>query len=114
MSQDFPRPNLADISEVAWRRYVDACIGLRSKPSTRYPGLSVYEEFVRLHDEFGSAAHGGASFLVWHRVYLWEFEKQLDSVVPGARIPSYVRFSLSSVLDKFFLRRAHTNLFVAS
>lgn len=82
-----PRPNAGSISTGDWNLFVAGIDGLRQKASTRYAGISVFDEFARLHNEFGQ--HFGSNFLMWHRVMLWEFERQLDSVAPGARIPAY-------------------------
>lgn len=82
-----PRPDAASISQNNWDLFVSGVNALKEKPSTRYPGMSVLDEFSRLHNEI--KPHFGAIFLVWHRVMLWEFEKELNAVSPGCRIPVY-------------------------
>lgn len=82
-----PRPDAGSISQADWNLYVSGINGLKSKPSTRYAGISVLDEYSRIHQLFGQ--HGGANFLMWHRVFLFEFEKELNSVAPGCRIPAY-------------------------
>lgn len=82
-----PRPDAGTISQENWDLFVSGINALKAKPSSRYPGISVLDEFSRLHDDI--KAHAGAMFLIWHRVMLWEFEKELNSVAPGCRIPAY-------------------------
>lgn len=43
--------------------------------------------FTRRHVEAMSVAHGSASFLPWHRLFLLEMEQALRSVVPGVALP---------------------------
>lgn len=81
------RPDAGSISQEDWNCFVSGINGLKSKPSSRYPGISVLDEFSRLHRDFGQ--HFGANFLMWHRVMLWEFEKELNTISPGCRIPAY-------------------------
>jgi Common central domain of tyrosinase len=77
------------MSDAEWKLYADGINGLRQKASTRYPGegLNKLDEFARLHRDFGQ--HFGSNFLMWHRIMLWEFEKELDLVSRGARVPAY-------------------------
>lgn len=82
-----PRPDAGSISQEDWDCFASGIIALKSKPSSRYQNLSVLDEFSRLHRDHGQ--HFGASFLMWHRVMLWEFEKELNTVAPGCRIPAY-------------------------
>jgi Common central domain of tyrosinase len=82
-----PRPDAQTISQAEWNLFERGVKALRAKASRRFSGYSVYEEFTRVHRE--NALHRGASFLMWHRVMLFEFEKELNIAVPGARIPAF-------------------------
>jgi hypothetical protein len=84
-----PRPDAQTIPQSEWDLFEQGVKALRAKPSTRpgSGGRSVYEDFAQIHSDY--ALHVGAGFLMWHRVMLWEFEKELNVAVPGARIPVF-------------------------
>lgn len=75
-------------SRIEWRDYsdsdrhafVDAIKCLMEAPSagdTYSPSTSRYEDIVRVHQAMTSTIHGNNIFLLWHRYYLWSFEKIL-------------------------------------
>lgn len=47
----------------------------------------LYDRYVTEHAEISYYAHGGPSFLPWHRHFLWLFEQDLQSITPGLTIP---------------------------
>ncbi|KAJ0109609.1 hypothetical protein J7T55_014171 [Diaporthe amygdali] len=62
--------------------YINAVLCLQSLPSrhdsAKVPGAkSRFDDFVAVHIEMTFSVHGTASFLGWHRVYLWLYEKAL-------------------------------------
>ncbi|MFI8436157.1 tyrosinase family protein [Streptomyces sp. NPDC079020] len=83
----YNRKNQRDLTRTEKRRLVDAL--LRLKRSGRY------DEFVVMHQEFYVSdtenrlrpAHMTPSFFPWHRRYLLEFERALQSVDPGVSVP---------------------------
>ncbi|WP_435600718.1 tyrosinase family protein [Streptomyces sp. C10-9-1] len=83
----YTRINQRNMTRAQKRRFVDALLAL--KRSGRY------DEFVRMHgayyvtdaEERPRAAHMAPSFFPWHRRYLLEFERALQSVDPGVSVP---------------------------
>jgi tyrosinase len=81
------RKNQATLSADEKRRLVDALIAL--KRSGRY------DEFVTTHNAFilgdtdngERTGHRSPSFLPWHRRFLLEFERALQSVDPAVALP---------------------------
>ncbi|KAK2604628.1 hypothetical protein N8I77_007541 [Diaporthe amygdali] len=62
--------------------YINAVLCLQSLPSrhdsAKVPGAkSRFDDFVAVHIAMTFSVHGTASFLGWHRVYLWLYEKAL-------------------------------------
>ncbi|KAI9296354.1 Di-copper centre-containing protein [Neoconidiobolus thromboides FSU 785] len=48
---------------------------------------SKYASFVKTHLTYAPNNHGTANFLVWHRLFLREFEKALQAVNPNVALP---------------------------
>lgn len=64
--------------------YVDACLALKLvDPGATDADLLGYDDFVKIHKDFMSGAHGGPSFLAWHRMFLLMFEDALRGVNSG-------------------------------
>ena len=72
-------------------------VNISAPTSQRY---SKWDEYVAIHwmiqnafaptaafVNFGHGGSGSYSFLSWHRYFLYEFEKQLQSYVPGVMLP---------------------------
>jgi len=59
--------------------FLDAIVCLQGRrPSGRYAqARSRYEDFVAVHQNLTPNVHGNSKFLVWHRYFLWAFEKAL-------------------------------------
>jgi tyrosinase len=67
-----------DLSKDDRKEYIRALLCLmEAKPKlTQFPGVTNrYEDFVAVHINQTMAIHGTGSFLSWHRLYLWEFER---------------------------------------
>jgi hypothetical protein len=84
------RKNQKNLTEIEWQRFIHAIEGLAeiTMPSPRYG------EFVEIHRQAmdtpaGHAwgAHGGISFLSWHREYLAKLEARLIAINPLVTIP---------------------------
>uniref|UniRef100_A0A914D148 Tyrosinase copper-binding domain-containing protein n=1 Tax=Acrobeloides nanus TaxID=290746 RepID=A0A914D148_9BILA len=73
------------------RRFHAAVLKLKSEPI--FDGdvtcQSTYRKFARIHETFAGVggAHGGPSFLPWHREYLKRFEFALRRIDPSVAIP---------------------------
>lgn len=96
------RKNVRDLTSTEKQNFIRAIKALKASisPTT---GRSIYDEYVLWHsnatlredpnDSSGSpgfrrnAAHAGPAFNPWHRYYLYRFERQLQSKVPGVTIP---------------------------
>lgn len=86
------RKNVAALTTDEKRDFVRACKGLKALPSVLHPGSqSRYDDYVEVHlDAMNSSpnwGHGDRAFLPWHRELLYRFEKDLQSIVPGVRVP---------------------------
>ncbi|KAI9141901.1 hypothetical protein BKA69DRAFT_1038209 [Paraphysoderma sedebokerense] len=78
------RKEWRECTEQEKRLFIDALQRLRQKPSQNGQS-SRYEDFVHWHVEASSYAHGGPLFLPWHRFYLYELERELQSLGPEFR-----------------------------
>jgi tyrosinase len=82
------RKNASSLSAGEIQDFVDA---VKTLKNTYQPGstLSVYDTFVQTHSQafLDHASHGGPAFLPWHREFLLEFERQLQTVKPNVTIP---------------------------
>jgi len=60
-------------------RYIAAVRQMRIMPAPGFPNL--YDKYIQWHAAagFNAVAHLGLAFLAWHRAFLWEFEKDLQS-----------------------------------
>jgi hypothetical protein len=67
------------MSTSEWDNYVAALNGIRTS--------GVYARFIDYHSQFATLAHNGCYFLPWHRQYLFEFERELNKIVPGVVVP---------------------------
>jgi tyrosinase len=65
--------------------FQNACLALKAvDPGATDNSLTGWDDFVKLHAQNGSFAHGGPAFLAWHRQFLFNFEEALRSVSGGA------------------------------
>lgn len=97
------RKNITSLTTTELTNYVNAVTTLKNTMVTAANGvqISIYDQFVATHlgamDLAGrpgpngqplvNAAHGNAAFLPWHRAFIYEFEKQLQTVDPTVTIP---------------------------
>ncbi|KAI9141903.1 hypothetical protein BKA69DRAFT_1166485 [Paraphysoderma sedebokerense] len=79
--------------------FIRALLQLHQRPSRDGDGSSRYDDFVKWHVRASSYAHGEPFFLPWHRFFVYQLEKELQSLGPEFRnvfIP-YWRWSLDAV-----------------
>lgn len=86
------RKNVRNLSDTEKRDFVRACNMLKAEPSILNPGnQSRYDDFARVHLDAMSAVgdwtHGDSAFFPWHREMIYQFELELDRMVPGVTIP---------------------------
>jgi len=102
------RKNVKNLTAGEKSAFVAAVLGVYAKPSVLHPGdpgHNRYDDFVEIHmnammaevdiDNTGPQnpaftpgwAHYGPAFFPWHRILLYEFEKELQSVIPTVTIP---------------------------
>jgi len=77
------RREWGDLTKPERRAWIDATLCLMERPSQLdpavYPGaLNRYDDFVVVHMNQTLSIHGTGNFLVWHRYYVWAFEKALQ------------------------------------
>jgi hypothetical protein len=114
------RRNAKLLSPAERENFVKACVLMKADivnpaalPADRY---SKWDEFNAIHwmiqDAFAPGAasvnfgHGGSgsySFLSWHRQFLFVFEQQLQSYVPGVMLPYWDWTDPSSIMTDTFL-----------
>jgi tyrosinase len=94
------RKNASQLSRAERQAFVDAVLEVKHKPSRLHPGdsdRSRYDDFVQVHLDAmmvmmheppqPSWGHQAAAFGPWHRVLLFEFEKELQAVTPTVTLP---------------------------
>lgn len=93
------RKNIARLSALEKKRFIDAVLALKAQNSVIHPGSrSRYDDFVETHlnamwDSQANAmrmlswGHVDSVFLPWHRELLYQFEQLLQSVDPTVTIP---------------------------
>jgi Common central domain of tyrosinase len=90
------RKDIRDMSSAEWSNYAAAFNGLLSKSSGSTVGgiaLNLMEALSQTH--VTSARHNQPLFVVWHRLMLWQLDKDLNRVRAGVRQP-YFDWSTSS------------------
>lgn len=94
------RREASSLSPADWRLVERAFDGLKAN--------GVWEQYGRMHVDYFDHIHGmntdwgAVRFLPWHRVFLFAFEQQLRSVVPGVALP-YWDWSERPNLPQFVL-----------
>ncbi len=86
------RKNVKNLDDTEKRDFARACNMLKAEPSILNPGnQSRYDDFAKVHLDAMSAVgdwtHGDSAFFPWHREMLYQFELELDRMVPGVTIP---------------------------
>jgi hypothetical protein len=114
------RKNAKFLSPAERESFVRACVLMKddivnpaAPASQRY---SRWDENVAIHwmiqqgiapgpvaVNFGHGGNGAYSFLSWHRYFLYQVEKQLQSYVPGVMIPYWDWTDLAPVMTDTFL-----------
>lgn len=114
------RKNVKFLSTAEKDNFVKACVLMKADiVNPTAPVAARYDrwvEFVAIHqmiqngfapdDNFVNFGHGGSgsySFLSWHRYFLYRFERQLRTYVPGVRLPYWDWTDLSPLLTDTFL-----------
>jgi hypothetical protein len=79
------RKNQSKLNDTAKQKFVNAVLGLKAEQQKR-DGPYTYDKYVQWHkdtvdDATGREdAHMGPAFFAWHRVFLLEFEKDLQRI----------------------------------
>ncbi|WAZ19848.1 tyrosinase family protein [Streptomyces cinnabarinus] len=95
------RKSAVDLTAQERDKFLEAVIRLKNRPAPAGPaGTSVYDQFVALHSavmavhppghpvgETVNFAHWNIGFCAWHRQYVRQFEKALQTEVPGVTVP---------------------------
>ncbi len=113
------RKNAKFLTALEREDFVKACVLM--KADIVNPGApaseqySKWDESVALHlmiqqglagglsVNFGHGGSGAYSFYSWHRYYLYQFEQQLQSYVPGVMVPYWDWTDPSSIMTDTFL-----------
>jgi hypothetical protein len=121
------RKNVKFLSAVERENFVKACVLMKADivnpAATTANQYSKWDEYVAVHAmiqnafapgagsvNFGHGGDGAYSFLSWHRYFLYRFEKDLQSHVPGVMLPYWDWTDPSSVMTDTFLGPNGTNL----
>jgi Common central domain of tyrosinase/von Willebrand factor type A domain len=86
------RKNVKSLTTDEKTRFVNAIVALKSQNSVIHPGSqSRYDDFVETHMNAMMVtpgwAHQDSVFFPWHREFLYQFEKLLQTVDPTVTIP---------------------------
>lgn len=115
------RKNAKFLTPAERENFVKACVLMKADivNSTAPPNqqYSRWDEYVAIHwmiqlafapgttglVNFGHGGSGSYSFLSWHRYFLYQFEKQLQSYVPGVMLPYWDWTDPSPIMTDSFL-----------
>lgn len=106
------RKNHSALSDQEKKDFVAAVLGLKQQPSMLHPGegtFSRYDDYVELHVKSMMAmpdgwAHTAPAFFPWHRVLLYQFERDLQQVGgPSIAVPYWDWTDGSTPLTAAFL-----------
>ncbi len=98
------RKNVKNLTAGEKSAFVAAVLGVYAKPSVLHPGdptRNRYDDFVEIHmnammAQIGNPevpnftpgwAHYGPAFFPWHRILVYEFERELQSVNSTVTVP---------------------------
>ena len=114
------RKNAKFLSPAEKENFVKACVLMKAQivnpaaPAAQQ--YSKWDEYVAIHwmiqdafapgDSFVNFGHGGSgsySFLSWHRFFLFQFEKDLQGLVPGVMLPYWDWTDPASIMTDTFL-----------
>src|SRR5689334_16014729 len=114
------RKNAKFLSTAERENFVKACVLLKAHivnpaaPAAQQ--YSKWDEYVAIHQEiqnafapgsasvnFGHGGNGAYSFLSWHRFFLFRFELDLQSKVPGVMLPYWDWTDPASIMTDTFL-----------
>jgi hypothetical protein len=114
------RKNAKFLTAAEQEAFVKACVLMKADiVNTGAPAAQQYsrwDENVAIHQEiqagvapgpisvnFGHGGNGAYSFLSWHRYFLYQVEKQLQSYVPGVMIPYWDWTDPAPIMTDTFL-----------
>lgn len=101
-----------DSSDTTKQNFVNGVKCMLSKPSKgNYPNSkNRYEDFVQVHQVVTDTVHNNRKFIVWHRAFLWAFEKTMEQecnfndAIPWFDETKFAgRFSQSSIFSSRWL-----------
>jgi hypothetical protein len=114
------RKNAKFLSATEKENFVKACVLMKAQivnpaaPAAQQ--YSKWDEYVAIHwmiqdafapgdssVNFGHGGSGSYSFLSWHRYFLYQFEKDLQSLVPGVMLPYWDWTDPASIMTDSFL-----------
>jgi tyrosinase len=88
------RKNAKQMTDVEKKKFIHTLQALKSKRSTWYSHISVYDMLVSWYKEafedtlrLGTNIHASPLFLPWHRYYLSIFEEEMQKINPDVSIP---------------------------
>mgnify|MGYP001810251939 CR=1 FL=1 len=114
------RKNVKFLSATEREDFVKACVLMKAdivnSAAAASAQYSKWDEYVAIHlmiqngtapggifVNFGHGGSGSYSFLSWHRYFLYQFEKDLQSYVPNVMLPYWDWTNPSSVMTDSFL-----------
>lgn len=121
------RKNAKFLSVTERESFVRACVLMKADiVNPAAPAANQYskwDEYIAIHAmiqnafapgasnvNFGHGGSGAYSFLSWHRYFLYRFEQDLQSYVPGVMLPYWDWSDPSSIMADTFMGPSGTNL----
>jgi hypothetical protein len=81
------RKSWTELNNEEKRKFLDAVNQMKNNPSQTGSGANRYEDFTVIHDVYKATAHNNSAFLPWHRHFINEFEKALQSIDSSVTLP---------------------------
>lgn len=76
------RRNFLSLSKSEWSEYIRVFRQMYSK--------GIFDQLAAIHADNFVTIHDYPQFLVWHRYFLWDFEKQMRTINPELTLPYWV------------------------
>ncbi|KAJ3001559.1 hypothetical protein HKX48_002811, partial [Thoreauomyces humboldtii] len=81
------RKEVHDMSLSEWNTYIGTIQTAMTTPSTTNPGITMWEDFAKMHNQYQATIHGNSAFILWHRWFTFHAEQALQKINPKFVFP---------------------------